>query len=205
MRGILRIPIRPLSLTRHKTMTRTFHVKKLFTPEKITKLVQNYGFKRMPEEEIEHAIQSAFSDYILAALSEMDGDEDSHRQLYIESIFHLEKASKLLNGLPHPAGKMSYRLGTMIDTLNKLLEGRINTGAERAQRFMEKNLARKLRDIWVVNTATPFHAYGDGTGRNPRDFLLQCFTAARDQYPEISWFQEVDPQIADTLIKSIKR
>jgi len=205
MRGILRIPIRILSLTRHKTMTSSFKLKKLFAPEEITNLVQNFGLKRLSEEEIEYSIQSTFSDYILAALSEMSGEEESHQPLYIEAIFHLEKASKLLNGLPHPAGKMSYRLGTMTDTLNKLLEGRINTGVERAKRFMEKNLARKLRDIWIVNTATPFHAYGDGTGKNPRDFLLQCFVAAGKQYPEIQWFNEVDPKIADQLIKSIKR
>lgn len=209
MRGILRIPIRinEFTTTSHNgnRMTNRFQLKSLFNPEEITILVQNFGFKRMQPPEIEAAIQSAFSDYILAALSEVTGDEDNDKRIYSEANYHLSKASKLLEGMPHPAGKMAYRLSNMVDTLNKLIEGRLNLGAEKAQRFMEKNLVRKLRDIWVSNTSTPFHPYGDGTGKNPRDFILQCFYAAGDRYPEISWFKQVDTTVADLLIKSIKR
>ena len=63
---------------------------------------------------------------------------------------------KLLEGLPHPAGKTAYRISAMKDTLDKLIEGRGDFSAERATRFVEKNLVRRLRDIWVANTATPF-------------------------------------------------
>lgn len=159
----------------------------------------------MSVDDIESAIQAAFSDYILAALSEVSGDEDNDKRIYSEANYHLIKASKLLEGMPHPAGKMSYRISNMTDTLNKLIEGRLNLGAERANRFMEKNLVRKLRDLWVANTSTPFHPHGDGTGKNPRDFLLQCFAAASHNYPEITWFKAVDNTVADILIKSIKR
>ncbi len=186
-------------------MTSRFQLKKLFSEEELTILVQNFGFKRMDNEEIEHAIQTAFSDYIIAALSELNGNAEENKKLYIEAAYHLEKASKLLEGMPHPAGKMSFRLGNMIDTLHKLTEERINLGAERANRFMEKNLVRKLRDLWIVNTATPFHPYGDDSGKNPRDFILQCFFAAAKQFPELTWFQDVNEAIADSLIKSIKR
>ncbi len=205
MRGILRIPIRHLILTLQFIMTSLFIVKNLFTDKEITNLVQNYGLKRMQPEEVAHGLQTAFSDYIIAALSEISNDSGNQQKLYIEAAYHLSKAGKLLEGMPHPAGKMSFRLGSMIDTLNKLIEGKSNFGAERAARFMEKNLVRKLRDIWVTNTATSFHPHGDGSGRNPRDYILDCFEAANQQYPEITWFREVDHTIADLLIKSIKR
>ena len=187
-------------------MTSRFQLKKLFNQAEITKIVHNFGFKRMSDAEFEQAIQKAFFDYILAALSEQNSlTAEDHRKRYIEANFHLDKAAKLLEGMPHPAGKMSFRINKMIDTLNKLIEGRINLAAERAARFMEKNLVRRLRDIWNSNTATPFHAYSDGSGRNPRDFILQCFAAAGKHYPEIQWFKDVDHVIADQLIKSIKR
>lgn len=186
-------------------MTRTFVLKKLFSPEKITELVHNFGFKRMSTAEIEITIQNAFSDYILSALSELGDDTKNNKKIYIEAAFHMDKARKLLEGMPHPAGKMAYRLNNMMDTLNKLVEGSDNFAAERANRFMEKNLVRRLRDLWVANTATPFHSGGDDSGRNPRDFILLCFAAAAKQYPEIHWFKEVNFTIADLLIKSIKR
>ncbi len=194
-----------LSLAKNFMMANQFQLKKLFSPAEITNMVHNFGFKRMSEEEIDAAIQRAFLDYILAALSEQQNDGEQNKRLYIEAGHHLDKSRKLLAGLPHPAGKMSYRLSKMIDTLNKLIDGRINFASERATRFMEKNLVRRLRDIWHANTSTPFHPNGDNSGRNPRDFLLCCFAAAGHHYPEIIWFNEVDNSIADQLIKSIKR
>lgn len=186
-------------------MTQRFQLKKLFTEEEIAQLMQQYGFKRMNDQELDAALQQAFLDYILAALSEIDDTAEDNKKLYIEAGFHLEKAAKLLANKPHPAGRMSYRLINMLDTLNKIIEGRINMAAERATRFMEKNLVRRLRDIWNNNTSTPFHASGDNSGRNPRDFLLTCLHHAGHQYPEIHWFKQVDLRIADQLIKSIKR
>ncbi len=186
-------------------MATRFQLKTLFNPEEITNLVQNFGFKRMDKDEIENIIQKAFSDYILAALSELNNDAKENEKLYIEAGFYMDKASKLLEAMPHPAGKMSYRLSSMVATLNKLIEGQDNFAADRATRFMEKNLARRLKDLWLANTSTPFHTGSDGSGRNPRDFILQCFAAAGKQYPEISWLKEVDYKIADNLIKSIKR
>jgi hypothetical protein len=182
-----------------------FVVKSLFSSAVLAEVMANYGFRRMSPEEFEAAIQKAFSDYILLSLSELGGEAEDNRRLYIESQFHLQKAMKLLESLPHPAGKMAYRLAAMNDTLNKLIEGGSSFSAERANRFVEKNLVRQLRDIWTANTATPFHTGGDNSGRNPRDFLLCCFKAAGEQYPELTWFSMVDEKIADQLIKSIKR
>lgn len=186
-------------------MTSRFTLKKLFTSEEITNLVQNFGFKRMCDEEIEYAIQSAFSDYVISALSEVASNTIENKRIYVEASYYLEKASKLLDNMPHPAGKMAYRLSDMMDTLQKLSQDKNNLGAERAARFMEKNLVRKLRDLWMLNTSTPFHAHGDDSGKNPRDFILQCFAAAGKTVPELTWFTSVDTTIADLLIKSIKR
>ncbi len=186
-------------------MVNKFVLKSLFSSEALAQVMANYGFRRMALEEFEAAIQRAFSDYILLSLSELGGEAEDNRRLYIESQFHLQKAMKLLESLPHPAGKMAYRIATMNDTLNKLIEGGSNFSAERANRFVEKNLVRQLREIWMANTATPFHSGGDKSGRNPRDFLLCCFKAAGEKYPELSWFNMVDEKIADQLIRSIKR
>jgi hypothetical protein len=182
-----------------------FILKQLFSSEALTQVMVNYGFRRMTPKEFEAAVQKAFYDYILLSLSENGGEAEDNRRLYIESQFHLQKAMKLLESLPHPAGKMAYRIAAMNDTLNKLIEGGSNFSAERANRFVEKNLVRQLREIWIANTATPFHVGGDNSGRNPRDFLLCCFKAAGEHYPELSWFNMVDEKIADQLIKSIKR
>jgi hypothetical protein len=182
-----------------------FVVKKLFTQEQLSQVMHTYGFKRMTKEEFEASLQKAFSDYVLLSLSELGGETEDHKRLYLEAQFHLQKSMKLLEGLPHPAGKMAYRISTMSDTLGKLIEGRGDFSAERASRFVEKNLVRQLRDLWTSNTSTPFHAGSDNSGRNPRDFLLCCFAAAGEQYPELTWFKSVNDQVADQLIKMIKR
>ncbi|MDG2019053.1 MAG: hypothetical protein P8J25_06370 [Porticoccaceae bacterium] len=186
-------------------MVNQFILNKLFSAQDLSRLMETFGFKRMSEDEFEAALQRAFSDYILLSLSELGAEAEDHRRLYLEAQFHLQKSMKLLEGLPHPAGKMAYRISTMNDTLDKLIEGRSDFSAERATRFVEKNLVRQLRDIWIANTSTPFHAGSDNSGRNPRDFLLCCFSAAGDQYPELTWFKLVDAVVVDQLIKSIKR
>jgi len=93
----------------------------------------------------------------------------------------------------------------MSATLTKMGEGSHDISAQRATRFMEKNLGRRLRDIWTANTSTTFHAGSDGMGKSPRDFIMQCFAAAGKQFPELEWFNQVDEKIADLLIKGIKR
>ena len=186
-------------------MVNRFKVTELFDSHHLSELIQNFGLKRMEQEELSGAIQAAFNDYILSALSELSSQGEDKTKVYIEASHHLTKAKKLLEGMPHPAGKMSYRLTKMTETLDKLIQGKTDFAADRANRFMEKNLVRKLRDIWCANTATPFYPGSDGSGKTPRDFLLECFKSANQQYPEITWFNEIDYALADSLIKSIKR
>ncbi len=186
-------------------MVKKFLVKSLFTDAELEHLIDNYHFKSSSTEELEGAFQDAFRDYILSALSELGDGSEENQRVYIETGFHLEKASKLLMGMPHPAGKMAVRLNQMQETLTKLAEGRLDVSADRAKRFMEKNLARRLRDIWTYNTSTNFYAGSDGYGKSPQDFLLDCFAAAAKQYPELVWFSQVDRETANSMIKSIKR
>ena len=159
----------------------------------------------MQPEELCAALQAAFQDYIFLSLSEMGEQPEDRAKIYLEAQFHIEKSAKLLQAMPHPAGKMSYRLMKMSDTLKKLIEGNDQSSASRAARFVEKNLVRRLRDVWSLNTATPFHAGIDDSGSTPCNFLLYCFEKAFEQYPEIEWFNNVDPALADTLIKSVKK
>ena len=185
-------------------MVNSFSLNEIFSKQDLHYLVDNFGLKKWSLEELDSAFQGAFHDYILVSLSEA-GDSNENKRLYSEANFHIQKASKLLLSMPHPAGKMSLRLKTMSETLNKIMEGSLDISAERASRFMEKNLARRLREIWLANTSTSFYTGSDGSGKNPRDFLLFCFAAAGKQYPELIWFNQINEKVADLLIKSIKR
>ena len=186
-------------------MTRRFQLKTLFTSDELADFKANFGLIRDDQETLNERIQSAFLDYVIVALTETSGTQEDNHKLYLEAIYHIDKAKKLLENQPHPAGKMAYRLSAMTDTLNKLVEGKDNFSAERAQRFMEKNLIRRLKDIWTTNSSTPFHTGGDDTGRNPRDFIATCCSAAGKAYPEIIWLNQVNIKLADILIKSIKK
>jgi len=186
-------------------MVNSFSLKTLLSKQDIQFISNNFGFQKYSNEQLNEAFQNAFHDYILVSLSEMGESLEENKRLYSEANFHLQKASKLLFGTPHPAGKMSIRLEKMSETLYKLIDGSLEISAQRATRFMEKNLARRLRDIWQANTSTSFYVGGDGSGKNPRDFLIYSFNCAGQQYPELEWFNQIDEKIADLLIKQIKR
>ena len=100
-------------------MVKAFHLKTLFAPNELTKLVQNFGLKKHPTPEIGESIHNAFRDYILAALSELGDQREDKNKIYIEARFHLDKSARLLEGMPHPAGKMSYKIAAMVETPNK--------------------------------------------------------------------------------------
>ena len=186
-------------------MVNSFSIKNIFSEQELSYIKTNFGFRKWSIEELESAFQKAFHDYILVSLTELGEGIEENKKLYSEANFYLQKASKLLLGMPHPAGNMPNRINRMSNTLNKLIEGNMDISAERATRFTEKNLARNFRAIWTENTSTSFHTGSDGQGKSPRDFILYCFAAAAKHYPELEWFKQVDERIADLLIKSIKR
>lgn len=185
-------------------MVNTFSLKNIFLPDERQFIIDNFGFDNAKTVEIDDALHKAFADYIFNSLSEISGDETERRQLYIEANYHLEKAEKLLQGMPHPAGKMSYRIAKMSSTLEKLIEGNDNFAAEKANRFLEKNLMRRLRDVWQSNTSAPFRPGGDDSGKSPRDFVMFCFKTVSEKYPDIQWMRDVDLKLIDIMIKSAR-
>jgi len=185
-------------------MSKQFTLKPLFSAEKLTTLVQHYGFRRMSEADIADRLQAIFQEYVLLALSEMNGTVEERNAAYNEAIWYIGKAQKLLTGQPHPAGKMAQKLKEMAGSLNNVVQGEGNQAADRAKRFVEKNLVRKLKQLWENNTAAPFSGELHFDGHSAVEFLLDCFTAAGAAYPEIDWFDSVTPEIAAKLIKSVR-
>ncbi len=182
-------------------MVNKFQVKKIFSEQRLEEMIQEFAFLNISPESLGNLFQNAFSDYVLSAFSEMSGAIQDHRRLYVEAVYHTKKATKLLRGLPHPAGKMAIRLSAMSDTLEKLANGQQNVDAERATRFLEKNLVRRLKHIWTSHARTSFFDNPDMA----RKYLIVCLNSAGQQYPEIAWLSSVDDKVAETLMKSIRR
>ncbi len=185
-------------------MSEPFVVKEIFPPSVIANMVDQFGLRGRPPQALADALHRFFGEYVLLALSELPGNRDERNRVYTEAVFHLEKASKLLRGQAHPAGGMSMRLDKMSRTLQRVQDGQSDVRLERAERFVEKNLARHLHAVWQSATSTPFYAGGDDSGRNPRDFMLLCFAQAASVYPEIEWFAQFDLAIADHLIRAVR-
>ena len=185
-------------------MSKTFKLKLIFNEAKITELVQKYGLKRMSNEELSAELHTIFEDYILIALSELSSSVEERNAAYNEAIWYITKAQKLLAGQPHPAGKMAAKLKDMCNTLNTVIQGEDNNGADRAKRFVEKNLVRKLRQFWQANTAQPFTPDIHFDGHSPVEFILDCFACAGASFPEIEWFDQVDASTASKLIRSTR-
>ncbi len=185
-------------------MSEPFVVKQIFPPSVIATLVERFGLRGRAPQALADALHRFFGEYVLLALSELPDNRDERNRVYTEAVFHLEKASKLLRGQAHPAGGMAMRLDKMSATLRRVQEGQADVRLERAERFVEKNLARNLHAVWRSATATPFYFGGDDSGRNPRDFLLFCFEHAARAYPEIEWFTQFDLATADHLIRAVR-
>lgn len=184
-------------------MRQPFSVKPLFNVSQSESLALRFGLKVAPEKLIT-AIGDSFSDYILLALSEEIETRQQRDQHYQEAIEHLAAAASLLRGQPHPAGGMATKIDKMKSTLRKVIDNQSEIAEERARRFVELNLVRRLRSVWQCYTNTPFYAGLDGSGRSPHDFLRVCFDAAAVQYPEISWFSAINDRAIDFMLRASK-
>lgn len=185
-------------------MSSAFSLKPLLSQPEAEEFCANFGF-RGRSCQLQNAINEAFFDYVLLALSEEKESRMLRDQHYQEAIFYLDKAKKLLKGQPHPAGSMAGKLDKMTSTLQKVMANQSDIAEDRAKRFVELNLVRKLRNVWQFNTNTPFYAGDDGSGRSPHNFLYQCFRIASRAYPEISWFAAVNGRAIDYMIKAVRR
>lgn len=193
-----------LILAEHTRLVNIFKLKTFFSGADYTYFDEHFGIRLVAKTELSQRIEAAFQDYILAALSELGDQRENKSKIYIEARYHLDKAQALLKAMPHPAGKMSQKLSNMSETLQKMIEGSDSFSASRATRFMEMNLVRKLRDLWIQGTGSTFQPGGDD-GKNPKDFILYCFKKAGEAYPEITWFNDVDERVADILIKGVRK
>lgn len=185
------------------SVSKLFQLKMIFSEADIDQLAIKYGLKRMSCTELSQNLHAIFEEYIVLALSEQGGSKADRDASYNEAMWHLLKAQKLLKGQPHPAGKMSQKIGDMVASLISVLEGS-DHGADRARRFVEKNLARKLKQLWQANTASPFIADLHFDGHSTVEFFLECFELAAKAYDEIEWFKQVTPNTASKLIRSVK-
>lgn len=184
-------------------MVTTFSVTPLLTAEQAEAMALRFGLK-VPAEHLSEAITDAFSDYILLALSEEIETRQQRDRHYLEAIEHLQSAQELLRGQPHPAGGMVGKLEKMHATLRKVIDNRSEIAEERARRFVELNLVRRLRDVWQRYTNTPFYVGLDGSGRAPHDYLRLCFSAAAAHYPEIAWFNAINDRAIDYMLRAVK-
>jgi len=185
-------------------MTPSFAVNDILSLANAEACCRQFGFKTTAEN-LQSAINHAFFDYILLALSEEKESRQLRDQHYQEAIFHINKAQKLLIGQPHPAGGMANKLEKMSQTLQKVMANQSEIAEERAKRFVELNLVRKLKAVWQRSTNTPFYVGRDGSDRSPHDFLLRCFHAASQVYPEIVWFSAVNHRAIDYMINAVRR
>lgn len=185
-------------------MSSAFALKTIAEESECASFCAQYGF-RCESSRLQQALNNAFYDYVLLALSEEIETRQQRDRHYQEAVFHLQEATKLLKGQPHPAGNMAPKIAKMAATLQKVITNQSEIAEERAQRFVELNLVRKLRDVWQAYTNTPFYIGFDGSGRSPHDFLRDCFACAARAYPEISWFSAINNRAIDGMIRTIRR
>lgn len=184
-------------------MRSSFAVKPILSVDQAQQIALRFGL-RAQAESLHAAITEAFSDYILLALSEEIETRQQRDGHYEEAILQLRKAQMLLQGQPHPAGSMASKLEKMQSTLRKVIDNQSEIAEERAKRFVELNLIRRLRELWQRYTNTPFYVGLDGSGRSPHDFLRLCFDLASATYPEITWFSAVNDRAIDYMLRAIR-
>ena len=123
-------------------MTTTFELKNIFNDDFCKSLKKTYGLNN--ENQIANMLQDTFRDFIILILSENNSyTVEERNKLYNEAIYNLQHTSKLLQGMPHPASSMSYKLSKMSETLKKVTSGN-KKEKSKANRFIEKNLIRKF-------------------------------------------------------------
>lgn len=185
-------------------MAITYHSRDICSIDQCEDLIRQFSLEGVPADHLQSLINDAFHDYIILALSEEVAESREERtQVYVEAIYHLEKAAKLLFGEPHPAHGMALKLNRFIATLKKITESKEADSQERASRFMERNLARNLKKVWTSISPKPFSLQKNPDQQGAFEFLRACFDAARDSHPEISWFQGIDNKTISLLMKSV--
>ncbi len=187
-------------------MAQRFSLKPLFSDAQAKLALEQFSIGLDTHQYCE-AIQEAFFDYTLLALNEVAIESlEERNRLFVEAQAHLKQASNLLRGQQHPAGPMALKIDKFVKTLQVVVEGRHTPAKEKAMRFVEKNLGRKLKQFWLQQSKLPF---GPGSiksnmGNNVTAFFKLCFEQASKAYPEIDWFAYHDESSINRLISSIR-
>lgn len=184
-------------------MTTTFELKNIFNDDFCKSLCKSYGFKNEGQNEIANILQDTFRDFIILILSENNSyTVEERNKLYNEAIYNLQHTSKLLQGMPHPASSMSYKLSKMSETLKKVTSGS-KKEKSKANRFIEKNLIRKFILFWDANNPNKFLLDKNRINYDICKCFLDCAKKISSEYPEIEWFRVCEIEFIESLFENI--
>ena len=184
-------------------MVSNFRLKNVFDENYCRSLIKNYSFDINNNEEFSNELLTAFKDFIILILSENNSYSIEERnKLYNEAIYNLQHTSKLLQGMPHPASSMSYKLNKMSETLKKVIIGGKKEKSN-ANRFIEKNLVRKFIAFWDKYNNNKFLSSNKEINYKVCDCFLDCSKKISDNYPEIEWFRNCEIEFVQSLFENI--
>tara|TARA_B110000003_G_scaffold103041_1_gene105272 strand:+ start:613 stop:1161 length:549 start_codon:yes stop_codon:yes gene_type:complete len=182
-------------------LTTTFELKNIFNDDFCKSLKKTYGLNN--ENQIANMLQDTFRDFIILILSENNSyTVEERNKLYNEAIYNLQHTSKLLQGMPHPASSMSYKLSKMSETLKKVTSGN-KKEKSKANRFIEKNLIRKFILFWDANSPDKFFTEKDKINYEICKCFLDCSKKISSKYPEIEWFRVCEIEFVESLFENI--
>ncbi len=184
-------------------MVSTFVLKDIFDREFCESLIKKYGFENNDYQKISNELSNTFKDFIILILSENNSySVEERNKLYNEAIFNLQHTSKLLQGMPHPASSMSYKLLKMSETLKKVTSGNKKEKTN-ANRFIEKNLIRKFILFWDKYSNEKYLKTDKKINYNTCKCFLDCSKKISIIYPEIEWFKTCEMEFTESLFENI--
>ena len=184
-------------------MTSIFKLKDIFNNDFCESLCVKYKLNKKIGDEISISLQNTFRDFIILILSENNSyTVEERNKLYNEAIYNLQHTSKLLQGMPHPASSMSYKLIKMSETLKKVTSGS-KKEKSKANRFIEKNLIRKFIVFWNTNSSEKFLLENNKINYNICKCFFDCSQKISSEYPEIEWFKICEMEFIESLFENI--
>jgi len=180
-----------------------FQLKNIFDENYCKLLIINYNFSTNDYEKFSSELSITFRDFIILILSENSSYSIEERnKLYNEAIYNLQHTSKLLQGMPHPASSMSYKLIKMSETLKKVIIGGKREKSN-ANRFIEKNLVRKFIAFWDEYNQNKFLTLNKEINYKVCDCFIDCSKKISIIYPELEWFKNCEIEFIKSLFENI--
>jgi len=184
-------------------LTALFQIKDIFDENFCLSLQKKYNLNIKVSDKISHELHKTFNDFMILVLSENNSYTIEERnKIYIESIFNLQKTSKLLEGMPHPASSMSYKLLKMSETLQKITRGG-KKEKSKANRFIEKNLVRKFILFWDLHSNEKYLSCENKINYNICKCFLDCSKKISQKHSGIEWFDTCEIEFVESLFENI--